>query len=61
LSPSTAVCHSKSVRGDIYLQRISVPNFYFHVTTADAILRHNDVPLGKQDFIGVRSWEEFEK
>ena len=49
----------KSVRGDVYIQRISVPNFYFHVTTAYAILRHNGVPLGKQDFIGVRSWEEF--
>lgn len=49
----------KSVRGDVYIQRISVPNFYFHVTTAYAILRHNGVPLGKQDFVGVRSWEEF--
>jgi hypothetical protein len=49
----------KSVRGDTYLNRISVPNFYFHVTTAYAILRHNGVPLGKQDFVGVRSWEDF--
>lgn len=49
----------KSVRGDVYIQRISVPNFYFHVTTAYAILRNNGVPLGKHDFIGVGSWEEF--
>jgi hypothetical protein len=49
----------KSVRGETYVHRISVPNFYFHVTTAYAILRHNGVPLGKQDYIGVRSWEEF--
>lgn len=48
-----------SVRGETYIHRISVPNFYFHVTTAYAILRHTGVPLGKQDFIGVRSWEEF--
>ena len=48
-----------SVRGETYLHRISVPNFYFHVTTAYAILRHNGVPLGKRDYIGVRSWEEF--
>jgi hypothetical protein len=48
-----------SVRGETYLQRISVPNFYFHVTTAYAILRHNGVPLGKQDYVGVRSWEDF--
>ena len=48
-----------SVRGDDYLTRIAVPNFYFHVTTAYAILRHNGVELGKRDFIGVRSWTDF--
>ncbi len=49
----------KSVRGDTYIHRISVPNFYFHVTTAYAILRHNGVPLGKRDYVGVRTWEDF--
>jgi hypothetical protein len=29
-----------------------MPNFYFHVTTAYDILRHNGVALGKRDFIG---------
>jgi uncharacterized protein len=29
----------------------SLPNFYFHVTTAYAILRHNGVELGKPDFL----------
>ena len=48
-----------SVRGDHYLTRLSVPNFYFHVTTAYDILRHNGVELGKRDFIGVRSWTDF--
>ncbi len=48
-----------SVRGDQYMTRIAVPNFYFHVTTAYAILRHNGVDLGKRDFIGVRSWTDF--
>jgi hypothetical protein len=48
----------KSVSGDSYLTRISVPNFFFHVTTAYAILRHNGVPLGKRDFIGVQSWQD---
>jgi hypothetical protein len=48
-----------SVRGDQYLHRIAVPNFYFHVTTAYDILRHNGVDLGKRDFIGVRSWTDF--
>lgn len=47
-----------SVPGETYVHRISVPNFYFHVTTAYAILRHNGVPLGKQDYVGVRSWQE---
>jgi hypothetical protein len=30
-----------------------MPNFYFHLTTAYAILRHAGVELGKRDFIGV--------
>jgi hypothetical protein len=48
-----------SLRGDQYLTRLAVPNFYFHVTTAYAILRHNGVALGKSDFIGVRNWTDF--
>ena len=35
-----------------YLLHFAVPNFYFHVTTAYDILRHNGVPLGKTDFFG---------
>jgi len=35
-----------------YLLGFAYPNFYFHVTTAYAILRHNGVELGKRDFIG---------
>ena len=35
-----------------YLQNFAWPNFYFHVTTAYNILRHNGVELGKRDFIG---------
>src|SRR5262249_23521757 len=38
--------------GDDYLTQLAVPNFYFHVTMAYAILRHNGVQLGKMDFIG---------
>jgi hypothetical protein len=29
-----------------------LPNFFFHVTTAYAILRHKGVPLGKRDYLG---------
>ncbi len=35
-----------------YLLNIVYPNFYFHVTTAYAILRHNGVEVGKRDFVG---------
>jgi hypothetical protein len=35
-----------------YLLGFATPNFYFHVTTAYAILRHNGVELGKRDFLG---------
>jgi len=36
-----------------YLLGHAVPNFYFHVTTAYAILRHNGVEIGKQDYLGM--------
>ena len=35
-----------------FLQKWVLPNFYFHVTTAYAILRHHGVEVGKQDFLG---------
>jgi hypothetical protein len=35
-----------------YLSRFSLPNFYFHVTTAYDIFRHNGVVVGKRDFLG---------
>ncbi|MBM4208491.1 MAG: DUF1993 domain-containing protein [Gammaproteobacteria bacterium] len=38
--------------GQPYLLYFVLPNLYFHVTTAYAILRHNGVELGKMDFIG---------
>ena len=42
----------KWVKGEHFLLQMSLPNFYFHVTTAYDILRHNGVDLGKMDFIG---------
>jgi len=42
----------KWLPGAEYALRFATPNFYFHVTTAYAILRHNGVALGKMDFIG---------
>jgi len=38
--------------GSEYLFATALPNFFFHVTTAYAILRHNGVELGKRDFLG---------
>jgi uncharacterized protein len=42
----------KSFNGTTYLANIVLPNFYFHLTTAYDILRHNGVELGKRDFVG---------
>ena len=42
-------------KGEWYLKHFVMPNFYFHVTTAYDILRHNGVALGKGDFIGSMS------
>jgi hypothetical protein len=39
-------------KGKDYLLNFVIPNFYFHYTTAYAILRHNGVPIGKGDFLG---------
>lgn len=35
-----------------YLTGFTLPNVYFHISTAYNILRHNGVPLGKMDFFG---------
>ncbi len=42
----------KAFDGLTYLANIVLPNFYFHLTTAYDILRHNGVELGKRDFVG---------
>ncbi len=39
-------------KGQAYLLNFVLPNLYFHVTTAYAILRHNGVEIGKMDFLG---------
>lgn len=37
--------------GEQYLKHFALPNFFFHVTTAYALLRHNGVELGKADYL----------
>jgi uncharacterized protein len=41
------------MKGDDYLNHFVLPNFYFHLTTAYAILRHCGVDIGKRDFLGA--------
>jgi len=43
-----------SFKGSDYLNTFVLPNFYFHLTTAYALLRHNGVELGKLDFMARR-------
>jgi hypothetical protein len=40
------------MKGDDYLNHFVLPNVYFHLTAAYAILRHCGVELGKRDFLG---------
>lgn len=42
-----------SYKGQPYLLNRVLPNFYFHITTAYDILRHNGVDLGKKDYLGT--------
>ncbi len=44
---------SVEMKGLDYLNNVAMPNFYFHATTAYAILRHNGVAVGKRDFVGI--------
>jgi hypothetical protein len=41
------------MKGLPYLRTWALPNFYFHVVTTYAILRHNGVQIGKPDFLGL--------
>jgi uncharacterized protein len=43
----------KRFTGQSYLINYGLPHFFFHVTTAYSILRHNGVEVGKKDYIGT--------
>jgi hypothetical protein len=43
----------KTLSGQTYLAQYGLPQFFFHVTTAYNILRHNGLPVGKRDFMGA--------
>ena len=40
--------------GEAYLKHYALPNFFFHTTTAYALLRHGGVEIGKGDYLGGR-------
>jgi hypothetical protein len=42
---------TRTMKGEAYLKHWALPNFFFHVTTAYVILRHNGVDLGKADYL----------
>lgn len=43
----------KKLSGQAYLANYGLPQFFFHVTTAYDILRHNGLAIGKRDFMGA--------
>jgi hypothetical protein len=51
LRPNTP--KEKKLTGETYLLSYGLPQFFFHVTTAYAILRHNGVEVGKRDYMGA--------
>ncbi len=44
---------SRRFDGEGYVLEFALPNFYFHLATAHAILRHVGVPIGKLDYLGA--------
>jgi uncharacterized protein len=48
----------KVIGGADYLLQVAVPNIYFHISMAYAILRHNGVDVGKRDFLGPLNFAE---
>ncbi len=46
----------KAVGGEDYLLQIAIPNIYFQLAMAYAVLRHNGVDIGTRDFLGPIHW-----
>jgi hypothetical protein len=51
LRPGTP--REKKMLGQSYLSNYGLPQFFFHVTTAYALLRHNGLDVGKRDYMGA--------
>lgn len=54
---SQARWEGKYLNGQEFAIQHAIPNFYFHVTTAYAILRHNGVEVGKKDYLGAMPYK----
>lgn len=52
---STPRWEGKVMSGHDYFLEHALPNFFFHINHAYALLRHNGVPLGKKDYLGAIS------
>jgi hypothetical protein len=52
LEVKNPVAKEATMKGVDYLNKFVMPNFYFHVVTAYAIMRHNGVDIGKMDYLG---------
>lgn len=48
----------KFLPGNEYAMQQVIPNFYFHMTTAYSILRHNGLDIGKKDFLGELKYRD---
>lgn len=48
----------KYLTGEDYVIHHAIPNFYFHMTTAYSILRHNGVDIGKKDYLGEMPYKK---
>ncbi len=55
-SVTTPRWEGKTMAASDYFVEHAMPNFFFHLTTAYAILRHNGVEIGKRDYLGPQPY-----
>lgn len=48
----------KFLPGNEFAMEQAIPNFYFHMTTAYSILRHNGLEVGKKDYLGTLNYRD---
>lgn len=48
----------KFLPGREFCMEQAIPNFYFHMTTAYSILRHNGLEIGKKDYLGALNYRD---